>query len=66
MIYTHWVEAKMSDNKKPKTALTIRLDSDLADQFKKIAHDNNRNQSILIRDFIAHYIKKNGQGDLFK
>lgn len=49
-----------------KTVLTVRVDKDLAEQFKKIAHDNNRNQSILVRDFIENYVKKNGQGDLFK
>lgn len=56
----------MTTDKPKKTAMTIRLDSDLAEQFKKIANENNRNQSILVRDWIAQYVKKNGQGDVFK
>lgn len=56
----------MKNDKPKKTALTVRLEPDLAEQFKKIANENNRNQSILVRDWIAQYVKKNGQGDLFK
>lgn len=45
---------------------TCRVDKDLCEQFKKIAKDNNRTASQLVRDFMANYVKKNGQGDLFK
>lgn len=49
-----------------KTVLTVRIDKTLAEQFKKIAQDNNRNQSLLVRDWITQYVKKNGQIDMFK
>ncbi len=49
-----------------KTTLTVRIDNDLAKQFKKIAKANNRMQAQLLRDWITQYVKKNGQGDLFK
>lgn len=55
----------MSEQAK-QTTLTVRLDSNLAEQFKKIANDNNRKQAQLMRDWITLYVKKNGQGDLFK
>lgn len=41
--------------------LTCRIDKDLADAFKQIAQANNRNQSILIRDWIIDYVKKHKQ-----
>lgn len=44
-----------------KTMLTCRIDKDLADAFKQIAQANNRNQSILIRDWIIDYVKKHKQ-----
>ena len=49
-----------------KVTLTVRLDSDLAKQFKQIAKANNRMKAQLMRDWITAYVKKNGQGDLFK
>lgn len=47
-----------------KTAITFRIDEHLAKQFKEIAELNNRNQSLLLRDFVIEYIKKNRQGEL--
>lgn len=53
-------------NQSKQTVLTVRMDSNLAEQFKKISKENNRNQSQLVRDWVLSYVKKNGQGDLFK
>lgn len=55
----------MTQQTQEKT-VTLKVDRDLADSFKRVAKANNRNQSQLIRDFMQQYVKKNGQGDLFK
>ena len=47
-----------------KTMISVRLDKATADAFKQIAQDNNRNQSILIRDWIIDYVKKHKQTEL--
>lgn len=47
-----------------KVAITFRIDENLAKQFKEIAEQNNRNQSLLLRDFVIDYIKKNRQANL--
>lgn len=44
--------------------ISIAMDRDLAEAFKKTAKANNRNQSILIRDFVQEYVKKHGQMSL--
>lgn len=49
---------------KKTTAITFRIDENLAKQFKDIAEANNRTQSLLLRDFIIEYIKKNRQSQL--
>lgn len=49
-----------------KTALTIRLDDDLLQSLKAICDREGYSQSFVIRELIKGYIKKNGQGDLFK
>ena len=52
---------------KPKQAtLTIRLDEDLAKSFKAIVERERYSQALVLREFIKQYVKKNGQGDLFK
>lgn len=43
------------------TLISFRIDKDLADAFKQIAQANNRNQSILLRDWVIEYIKKHKQ-----
>lgn len=43
---------------------TCRADRELIDVFKKIAKDNNRTASQLVRDYMLAYVKKNGQGKL--
>lgn len=56
----------MSDEKKTaEKTLTFKVDRDLADAFKRAAKANDRSQSLLIRDFIKDYVKKNGQAKLF-
>ena len=54
----------MSDNTKDRT-FTLRADGELIEAFKKIAKDNNRTASQLVRDFMQDYVSKNGQGKLF-
>ena len=48
------------------STFTCRVDRDLADTFKRVAKENNRTASQVVRGFMEHYVKKNGQGDLFK
>lgn len=55
----------LSQDKATEKTVTIRVDRNIADQFKKIAKDNNRSQATLIRDFMFDYVEKNGQGKLF-
>lgn len=50
--------------KQKKVAITFRIDENLAKQFKETAESNNRNQSLLLRDFVIDYIKKNRQANL--
>lgn len=56
--------AIMSQKPKKQTAITFRIDEDLAKQFKEIAENNNRTQSLLLRDFVIDYIKSNRQTTL--
>lgn len=52
---------------KPKQAtITIRIDAETAKAFKAIVDRQEYTQALVIREFIKKYIKKNGQGDLFK
>ena len=44
--------------------ITVKIDRNTAKTFANIAKENNRNKSILIRDWINQYIAKNGQGKL--
>jgi hypothetical protein len=44
----------------------LRVDRDLLKAFQNIAKDNNRTASQLVRDYMMNYVKKHGQGDLFK
>lgn len=52
----------MSDE---KTTFNMRVDKNLAEQFKKAAKENNRTASQLLRDCMIEYIKKHRQGDMF-
>ena len=52
----------MSDeHRTDEKTVTLKVDRALADAFKRSAKANNRSQSLLIRDFMADYVKKNGQ-----
>lgn len=51
---------------KKKSQLIIELDPNLHAAFKSIAQSKDRKMSVLVRDYIRDYVKKNGQGDLFK
>lgn len=46
------------------STFTCRADKELIEAFKKIAKDNNRTASQLVRDYMMAYVKKNGQGKL--
>lgn len=46
--------------------LTVRLDRDLLAAFKAICEREQYSQTLVIRELVKGYVKKNGQGDLFK
>ena len=52
----------MSKNK--QATINIRLDEDMAKSFKNIVERDGYTQSLILREFIKKYIKKNGQGAL--
>ena len=52
--------------KRNEGTMTLRVDRDLLKAFQNIAKDNNRTASQLVRDYMMNYVKKHGQGDLFK
>ncbi len=47
-----------------QTMISFRIDKDIAEAFKQIAQSNNRNQSILLRDWVIEYVKKHKQIEL--
>ena len=47
-------------SKEESSFLQVRLDKEDKEEFKKIAAQNNRNSSILVRDYIKAYISSNG------
>ena len=50
---------------KNQGTFTCRGDKELIDAFKRIAKNNNRTASQLVRDYMMEYVKKNSQGKLF-
>ena len=50
---------------KKTTAITIRIDDDLLTSFKTICEREGYSQSLIIRELMKSYVRKNGQGDLF-
>ncbi len=46
------------------TLISFRIDEDTAKAFKQIAQSNNRNQSILLRDWVIEYVKKHKQTEI--
>lgn len=52
----------MSDK---KTALTVRIDFDLLQAFKKACDDQDYSQSLVIRELIKKWLVDNKQQDLF-
>ena len=44
-----------------KKTVTITVEKNTWDKFKKTARDNNRNASQLFRDYIREYLNKNSQ-----
>jgi len=51
-------------HRKDEAVITVRVDKALAKSFGDIAKANNRNKSVLIRDWIYEYVRKNGQTKL--
>ena len=49
-----------------KVNLTIQIEKELRDSFKKVCKSPDTDVSKEIRSFIRQYIKKYGQQDLFK
>ena len=49
-----------------KVNLTIQIEKELRDSFKKVCKSQDTDVSKEIRSFIRQYIKKYGQQDLFK
>ncbi len=56
----------MSDKTNKQTALTIRLDTDLLDTFKKTCDDLDYSQSFVIRELIKKWLVDKKQQDLFR
>ncbi len=53
----------MSDK---KTALTVRIDDNLLQAFKKACDDMDYSQSLVIRELIKKWLSDKKQQDLFK
>lgn len=51
-------------SKEKQATINIRLDKNTAKAFKDIVERDGYTQSLVIREFIKRYIKKNGQGAL--
>ena len=51
---------------KQKTTLIIKLDKDLKDSFQDVCKMRDSDASKEMRNFMREYIKKYGQGELFK
>lgn len=56
--------ANTNTNAKKEAVIAFRIDDHLAKAFKEIAQANNRNQSLLLRDYVIDYVKKHRQGNL--
>ena len=54
----------MNTNK--KTALTVRIDEDLSQVFKKACDDLDYSQSLVIRELIKKWLSDKKQQDLFR
>ena len=52
--------------KSDKTTLLIQLDLDLKKSFQAVCDSQDQNASQVLRQFMRDYVKKHGQGDLFK
>ncbi len=54
-----------SETVKDTITLTVQVNKNIAEQFKRIAKENDRNQSQLIREWIKKYCLDNNQAKLF-
>ena len=52
--------------KRNEGTMTLRVDRDLLTAFQNIAKDNNRTASQLVRDYMMNYVKKHGQGGIYR
>ena len=59
----------MTDKKtadKKSVALTVRLDENLVNEFKRVCAEKDYSQSFVIRELIKRYLSDNKQWDLFR
>lgn len=49
------------DNLKQDKNINIRVNGEMREAFIKAAHDNNKNGTSLIRDFMQRYIEENSK-----
>nr|WP_312116760.1 ribbon-helix-helix domain-containing protein [Moraxella sp. CTOTU47915] len=59
----------MTDKKtadKKSVALTVRLDENLVNEFKRACAEKDYSQSFVIRELIKRYLADNKQRDLFR
>lgn len=49
-----------------KTAITIRIDETLANEFKRVCEEQEYSQSFVMRELIKKWLSDKKQRDLFK
>lgn len=52
--------------KQKNVSIHIRCDEDLADEFKRVCDQQGYSQSLVMRELMKEYLKKNKQPDLLK
>lgn len=52
--------------KKKNVSIHIRCDEDLANEFKRVVEQQGYSQSLVMRELMKDYLKKNKQPDLLK
>ena len=53
-------------SKKPKTALTVRVDDNLLQNFKKACDDLGYSQGFVIQELLKKWLADKKQGELFR
>lgn len=55
----------MTDKKDDIVPINFKCDAELAEQFKKVTKAKGYSQSLVLRELMKEYVKKNGQANLF-